>query len=394
MNFELCDEHRMLKELVRRFVDDELLPLEAGVLAREARGEDVELTAADRARVDARSRDLGLWGLDAPTDVGGTDLPAVAMVGVNEELGRTITPYTLPPDSPNLRMLAATVTDRQRDAYLAPYVRGETISAIGISEPGAGSDPAGMITRAVRDPGSGAGAGSDDWVLNGRKIWITRAAQADFTIVMAVTGRDGSRSAMSAFLVDRGTPGFNVLRPIPMLGGHVTYEVALDDCRVPGWKLLGTEGAGFAPMQLRLGTRRIEMAAWSIGMAQRALEMMIEFAGQRVTFGQPLSRRGVVQDWIADAATRIHAARLMTYDCAAKLDAGRDVRLEISMIKADATEMAWTVVDRAMQLHGAMGMTRELPLHMMAAKLRTMRIYDGPTEVHRWVVARQLLGVR
>ena len=386
MNFELSDEHRMLKELVRRFVTDELLPLEAGVLAREAAGQDIEIPDADRRRVDARSRELGLWGLDAPADVGGMDLPAVAMVGVNEELGRTITPYTLPPDSPNLRMLAATVTERQRDAYLAPYVRGETISAIGISEPGAGSDPAGMLTRAVRD--------GDDWVLDGRKIWITRAAEADFTIVMAVTGRDGARAAMSAFLVDRGTPGFNVLRPIPMLGGHVTYEVALEGCRVPGWKLLGSEGAGFAPMQLRLGTRRIEMAAWSLGMAQRALEMMIDFAGQRTTFGRPLAERGVVQGWIAEAATRIHGCRLMTYDCAAKLDAGRDVRLEISMIKAEATEMAWAVVDRAMQLHGAMGMTRELPLHMMASKLRTMRIYDGPTEVHRWVVARQLLGTR
>ena len=211
---------------------------------------------------------------------------------------------------------------------------------------------------------------------------------------MAVTGKSGERSAVSAFLVDRDTPGFNVLRRIPMIGGQATYEVALDDCRVPGWKLLGQEGAGFAPMQLRLGTRRIEMAAWSIGMAQRALDMMIEFAPQRTTFGQPLSQRQAVQFWIADAATRIHAARLMAYDCAWKLDQGRDVRLEISMIKADATEMAWTVVDHAMQCFGAMGMTRELPLHLMASRLRTMRIYDGPTEIHKWVVARNLLGAR
>lgn len=383
MNFELDDEHRMLKELVRRFVDSELMPLEARVLAREAAGQSPGLTVEEAATVDAVSRDMGLWGLDAPVDVGGVDLPAVAMVGVNEEIGRTIVPYTLPPDSPNLRMLMATVTERQRAAYLAPYVRGETISAIGISEPGAGSDPAAMTTKAVRD--------GDDWVLNGRKIWISRAAEADFTIVMAVTGRTGARNAISAFLVDRDTPGFNVLRRIPMIGGQATYEVALDDCRVPGWKLLGEEGAGFAPMQLRLGTRRIEMAAWSIGMAQRALDMMIDYAPQRTTFGQKLSERQAVQFWVADAATRIHAARLMTYDCAWKLDQGRDVRLEISMIKADAIEMAWTVVDHAMQLFGAMGMTRELPLHLMASRLRTMRIYDGPTEIHKWVVARNLL---
>ena len=387
MHFDLSDEHRMLQELVRRFVAAELLPLEAAVLRRDIAGGGPHLTRDEQAKADAASRALGLWGLDAQADVGGHDLPAVAMIGVNEELGRTVTPYTLPPDSPNLRMLAATVTERQREAYLAPYVRGETVSAIGISEPGAGSDPAGMSTKAVQD--------GEDWVLNGRKIWISRAAEADFTIVMAVTDTDKrARGGMSAFLVDRDTPGFNVLRPIPMIGGHVTYEVALEDCRVPAWKLLGTEGAGFAPMQLRLGTRRLEMAAWSIGMAARALDMMVEHANIRVTFGQRLADRGVVQGWVADAATRIHAARLMAYDAAWKIDEGRDVRTEISMVKAYATEMAWTVVDRAMQCLGAMGMTRELPLHLMAAKLRTMRIYDGPTEVHDWVVARQVLGSR
>ena len=387
MNFDLSDEHRMVKELVRRFVDRELLPHEAGVLAREATGREVALPREVHARIDTVSRDLGLWGLDAPADIGGADLPQVAMVGINEEMGRTIVPYTLPPDSPNLRMLMATVDDRQREAYLAPYGRGGTISAIGISEPGAGSDPAAMTTRAVRD--------GDDWILDGRKIWITRAAEADFTIVMAVTEkRESGRNGMSAFLVDRGTPGFEVARRIPMIGGQTTYEVVLDECRVPGWKLLGAEGRGFAPMQIRLGTRRIEMASWSIGMAQRALDMMVEQAPQRTTFGLPLSERGTVRTWIAEAATAIHAARLMTYNCAWKLDEGRDVRREISMIKAHATEMAWTTVDRAMQLFGAMGMTRELPLHLMASRLRTMRIYDGPTEVHDWVVARDVLGGR
>lgn len=389
MNFDLAEEHRMLADLVRRFVDEHLVPLEAGVLAREASTGLLSLPPEDHHRIDTISRELGLWGLDAPEDVGGYDLPLVAMIGVNEALGRTVTPYTLPPDSPNLRMLTATVNERQREAYLAPYVRGETVSAIGISEPGAGSDPAGMITRAVRD-GDGPDA---DWVLNGRKIWISKADYADFTIVMAVTDREkGARGGMSAFLVDQDTPGFNVLRRIDMVGGAPTYEIALEDCRVPAWKLLGAEGEGFAPMQVRLGTRRIEMAAWSIGMAQRALEMMVDWTTQRSTFGQRLADRGVIQGWAADAATRIHAARLMTYDCAWKLDQGRDARVEISMIKAYATEMAWRVVDRAMQAHGAMGMTKDLPLHLMAAKLRTMRIYDGPTEVHDWVVARHLLG--
>ncbi|MDO8410432.1 MAG: acyl-CoA dehydrogenase family protein [Phenylobacterium sp.] len=387
MDFQLSDEHRMLKELTARFVRDHLMPLEAGVLDREAQGQGLSIPPEEHARLDEISKELGLWGLDAPEDVGGSDLPYVAMVGVGEELGRTITPYTLPPDSPNLRMLMATVNERQREAYLAPYVRGETVSAIGISEPGAGADPSAMITKAVRD--------GDDWIINGRKIWITRAADADFTILMAVTDTEKrARGGISAFLVDKGAPGFNVLRQIPMIGGQSTYEIALEDCRVEGWKLLGQEGAGFAPMQIRLGTRRIEMAAWSIGMAQRALDMMVEYAPQRSTFGAPLSERQAIQWWVADAATRIHAARLMTYDCAWKLDQGRDTRMEISMIKAYATEMAWEVVDHAMQTFGAMGMTKELPLQLMATRLRTMRIYDGPTEVHKWVVARNLLGTR
>jgi acyl-CoA dehydrogenase len=385
MEFELSDEDRMLKELVHRFVEDALMPLEAQVLRREAAGEGLSLADDERLRVDELSRNLGLWGLDAPKDVGGADLQAVALVGVNEEIGRTITPYTLPPDSPNLRMLVGTVNEQQREAYLKPHVRGETVSAIAISEPGAGSDPSAMSTRAERY--------GDDWVLNGRKIWTSRAADSDFTIVMAVTDREkGTRGGISAFLVDKGTPGFNVLRRIPMIAGAFTYEVALEDCRVAGWKLLGKLGSGFAPMQVRLSTRRVQMASWSVGMAQRALEMLCEFAPQRVTFGQPLSDRQAVQWWVADAATRIHAARLMTYDCAWKLDQGRDVRVEISMIKYFATEMAWEVVDHVMQAFGAMGMTKELPLQLMASKLRTMRIYDGPTEIHKWVVARNLLG--
>jgi acyl-CoA dehydrogenase len=387
MKFELDEEHRMLADLVQRFVRDELLPLEGAVLEREASGQGAYLTIEERQRLDKVSHDLGLWSLDAPEDAGGMGLPHVALVAVNEALGSTVATYTLPPDSPNLRMLMTSVNEQQRKAYLEPYARGETISAIGISEPGAGADPAGMITRAVRD--------GDDWVINGRKIWITRAAEADFTILMAITDKEKkARGGMSAFLVDRDTPGFNVLRRIPMLGGEFTYEVTLEDCRVPGWKLLGEEGQGFGPMQVRLGTRRMEMAAWCIGAAQRALDMMREYAPQRKTFGHKLSERQSIQWWVADGATKIHAARLMAYDCAWKIDQGRDVRTEISMIKFFATEMAQEIIDNAMQCFGAMGMTKEMPLHLFAGRIRNMRIYDGPSEVHRMVVARNLMDTR
>ena len=387
MDFELAEEHRMLADLVQRFVRDELMPLEGAVLERDAAGQGAHLTAEERQRLDRISKELGLWSLDAPEDAGGMGMPHVALVAVNEALGSTVATYTLPPDSPNLRMLMATANEQQRKAYLEPYSRGETISAIGISEPGAGADPAGMLTRAVRD--------GDDWVINGRKIWITRAAEADFTILMAITDKDKkARGGMSAFLVDRDAPGFKVLRRIPMLGGEFTYEVALEDCRVPGWKLLGEEGEGFGPMQVRLGTRRMEMAAWCIGAAQRALDMMRDYAPQRRTFGHKLSERQAIQWWVADGAAKIHAARLMAYDCAWKIDQGRDVRTEISMIKFFATEMAQEIIDNAMQCFGAMGMTKEMPLHLFAGRIRNMRIYDGPSEVHRMVVARNLMDTR
>jgi acyl-CoA dehydrogenase len=387
MDFGLSEEHRMLKELVARFVGDVLMPLEPKVLEREAGGAGAVLTEAERDPIDAKARELGLWGLDAPAEFGGSDLTVEAMVGVHEELGRTVVPYTFPPDSPNLRMLMVAANEQQRQAYLGPYARGETVSAIGISEPGAGADPASMITRAVRD--------GDDWVINGRKIWISRADHADFTILMAVTDKGkGARGGISAFLVDRDAPGFNVVRRIAMIGGHFTYEIALEDCRVPAANLLGKEGQGFAPMQVRLSTRRLQMACWCIGIAQRAVDMLCEHARQRVTFGVPLADRQTIQWWVADAATKIHACRLMVYDAAWKIDRGRDPRSEVSMIKVFATEMAWDIVDKAMQAFGAMGMAKEIPLQLMASKVRLMRIYDGPSEVHRWVIARNLLGRR
>lgn len=385
MNFELDETHRALQDLVRQFVHDELLPLEQRVLAREARGEGFTLDAEEHAHLAERTRALGLWGLDAPEDMGGFDLPQVAMVGVWEELGYSVVPFELPPDSPNLRILREHATSEQRARYLEPYARGETAAAMAISEPGAGADPAAMTTRAVRD-----GA---DWLLDGRKIWVSRMDKADWTIVMAVTDKEkGSRGGISAFVVDRETPGFNIERKIPMLGGHVTYELTLDACRVPQAQMLGVEGLGFGIMQARLSTRRLQMAAWCVGRARRALDMLCEWAPQRRTFGQLLSERQAIQWWVANAATRIHACRLMTYEAAARIDGGDQARTQLSMVKVFATEMATSVIDHAMQAYGAMGMTKELPLQQMASEARLMRIYEGPSEVHRWVVARDLLS--
>ncbi len=384
MDFELSEEQRMLEDLVSKFVRDELMPLESAVLAREAGGDGAGLTAQELAPLHARCKELGLWGLDVPESLGGAELDSVSLVAVNEALRRTAVPFTFPPDSPNLHMLMTTVNDEQREKYLDPYARGETTSAIAISEPGAGADPAAMRTRAIRD-GNG-------WVINGRKIWVSRIKDADFSIVMAVTDPDkGARGGITAFLVDKHTPGFEVTREIPMLGGHKTYEVVFEDCRLDDSQVLGEIGYGFAPMQLRLTVRRLQMGAWCVGLASRALDMLIEHATQRETFGVLLADRQSIQWWIADAATKIHACRLMTYHAAWKQDRGEDVRSEASMLKVFATEMASEIIDHAMQAFGAMGMAKEMPLQLMAQQVRLMRVYEGPSEVHRWVVARRLV---
>jgi acyl-CoA dehydrogenase len=382
--FELSDEQRMLQELVAKFVDRELIPLEKAVLAREMSGQKSALTAEEESHLLDKCRELGLWGLDVPEEFGGANLPTTTLIGIYEEQGRTCVPFTFPPDSPNLHMLLAVANDEQRRKYLEPYARGEAHSAIAISEPGAGGDPAGMTTRAVRD--------ANDWVINGRKIWVSRVPEADFVIVMARTGEGKRHEGVTAFIVERGTPGFVIEREIPMLGGQRTYELVFEDCRIPSEQLLGVEGKGFAPMQLRLTVRRIQIGAWCVGIARRALEMMTEHAKQRVTFGARLADRQAIQWWIAEAAMKIHACRLMVYDAAAKSDAGKDVRTEASMVKLYGSEMATETIDHAMQTFGAMGVAKELPLQLFAQKVRTMRVYEGPSEVHRMAIARRIIG--
>ena len=384
MDFTLPEEARMIRDLVEKFVEDELMPLEPSVLAREARGQPSDLTEEENNHLYQRCRELGLYGLDVPESMGGADIGLIPKLVAVEALARSVVPFTFPPDSPNLHMLINTVDDEQREKYLEPYARGDTVSAIAISEPQAGGDPAGMLTRAVKD--------GSDWVINGRKIWISRIAAADFTIVMALTDAEKrARGGITAFLVDRDTPGMIIEREIPMLGGRRTYEVVFENCRVHERQVLGTIGQGFAPMQLRLNTRRLEMGATSLGMAQRALDMMLRHVKQRRTFGALLADRQAIQWWIAEAATQMHALRLMVWDAACKVENADDARTEASMIKYYATEMVSEVIDHAMQSFGAIGVTKELPLQLMWQNARTMRLYEGPTEVHKWAIARRQL---
>ena len=384
MSAEFTDEERMLLELVDKFVANELMPLEKAVMAREAAGGEVALTPEEEEPLRARCQELGLWALDAPEEVGGVDLRPSVMLAIQERLKSTITPFLFPPDSPNLHMMIAVATPEQKKRWMEPYARGETRSNIAISEPGAGGDPAQMKTRAIKE--------GNEWVINGRKIWVSGVPKADFLIVMAATDPGkGARGGITAFLMDTDHPGFSIERQIPMIAGARTYELVFDDVRIPEDQVLGEVGNGFAPMQKRLTIRRLEMGAMGVGMAERALKMMCEHVQQRETFGQKLADRQAIQWWIADAATKIYATRLMVADAAAKQERGEDVRTAASMIKVFAMEMAQETIDHAMQSFGAMGMTRELPFAIMSQRIRLARIYEGPTEVHRMVIARRTL---
>jgi len=385
MDFELPEETRMLQSLVRRFVDEELLPIEGRALEREAKGGPLTPPREELEPLWTKARALGLAGLDVPAELGGSDIGAIAKTVVTEELSRSIVPFAFPPDSPNLHMMLRTVNDEQREKYLLPYARGETVSGIAISEPDAGSDPSRMRTRAVPERGG--------WTIRGHKIWISRMRESEFTIVMAVTDPEkGSRGGITAFIVEKDTPGMIVTREIVMLAGYRTYEVVFDDCWVADSQVLGPIGQGFAPMQHRLTVRRLEIGGWAIGLAQRALEMMIEHAKTRVTFGQPLAERQTVQWWIADAETQIRATRLLIREAAWRLERGEDIRTDASMIKVVGTEVASEVIDHALQVFGAMGLAKDLPLQIMYQLVRAYRIMEGPSEVHRWVVARRILA--
>ncbi len=381
---QFSEEEQMLLDLVDRFVDEQLMPLETDLIARVSAGEPLALRPDDEERLLVMCKELGLWALDAPEEVGGAALPVRVMMAIHERLNRTLMPFQFPPDSPNLHMLMVAGNDDQKKRYMEPYAQGEMKSNIAISEPQAGADPSAMRTRAVRD--------GDEWVINGRKIWISGAGQADFIILMAVTDPDlGARGGMTAFIVEKDTPGYIIERAIPMLGGSRTYELVFDDMRISNKQVLGEVGHGYAPMQHRLTSRRLEIGGTCIAFAERALRMMCEHVQGRVVFGETLASKQAIQWWIADAEIAIHATRLMVDDAVDKVDRGEDIRNEASMIKVFATEMAGDVIDKAMQSFGAMGMTRELPLAYLAQRLRLARIYEGPTEVHRMVIARRSL---
>lgn len=360
------------------------MPYEPVIMERESQGLGRLLAAEEIVQLDRKAEEYGLRGIDTPESLGGFGLPAGVSIALWEILGQSAVFYLFPPDSSNLQMLLSLADSEQFKRYVEPLSRNELKMSIAVSEPEAGSDPSAMRTRAVRR--------GSDWVLSGQKTWISNVPAADIVIVMARTGtqEEGSKG-ISAFILDREIAQRTISRKIPMIGGWYTYELTFDQYVLPAAQLLGPVGGAFAAMASRLSHKRLQLAAWALGMAQRALRMMIEHVQQRRVFGELLADRQSIQWWIADSTTKIHAARLMLYDAAYKIQEGRDPRVEASMVKVYAAEAAGEVLDHAMQAFGASGLSKELPLSLMADTVRWIRVGEGPSEVHRMVIARKVM---
>jgi len=294
-------------------------------------------------------------------------------------------PFVLPPDSPNLHFLKDCCKGEQIDRYLLPYASGEKRSCLALTESGAGSDAGAIAMRAERRNGK--------WILNGTKIFISNAKDADFIITIALTDPTRkSRGGMTAFLVDKGTAGLSIPASYPMIGEYHPYQVHYDSVELDDSHVLGEVGQAFEPLKRRLSIRRAEIAARCLGFARRCIGMMIEQANARSTFGSKLADRQAVQWWIADSYQEMEACRLSVYRLAARIDQGvKDIGLDGSMVKIQGPEMVSRVIDRAIQLFGGMGVSKELPLEYMYRVVRAYRIVEGPSEVHRWTIARELL---
>jgi len=380
MDFELPEDLRILKATLRAFVDKELIPVEMTSM------DGAIMRPAVRSALEEKAKKLGLWHLDVPEEYGGQGLNLLGMSVVWEEIARTI---AMPPRGPgvfgpDIRPVLFTLNPAQKEKYLYPVLRGEKKTAFAQSEPDAGSDPGAMRTTAVRH--------DDHYIINGYKRWITGAADADFFQLVAATDRSkGSRGGLSMFLVDAATTGLKVVRKTPTVMGDEPCEIALDDVRVPAENMIGREGDGMRAAQSWITAGRLYQACRGLGVAQRCIDLMTRYAQQRVTFGAPLAERQAVQFMIADSYTEHYMTQLMVYQLAARTDAGIAARHESYMVKIVGTELGFRVADRCMQIHGGMGLATEMPISKMWRDARSFMITEGPVEVMRMVLARDIL---
>ena len=374
-----------LRARYRAFMEEHVYPNEARLAA-----DDEDLVAELRGRAKSE----GLWAPHIGPEAGGTGTGFLDYAYLNEEIGRSAWAQLVfgcqAPDAGNSEILLMFGTDEQKERWLRPLVAGEIRSFFSMTEPEvSGADPTGLRTRAVRN--------GDDWVIDGHKWFSSGADGAAFGIVMAVTEPDAPPHArMSQIIVPADTPGVDVVRPVPVMGhvgsGWSTHcEVLYTNVRVPVANTLGEPGAGFRIAQKRLGPGRIHHVMRWLGQMQRAFELMCRYALEREAFGGPLAEKQTVENWIAESAAEIQACRLLTLDAAHKIDQGSEARVEVSLIKFYAARVMNDVIDRAIQVHGARGLTDETPLATMSMMARGGRIYDGPDEVHKMVVARRIL---
>ena len=376
---ELPEEVRVMRDTIRRFVEEELDPI-ADQVEEEDRIPD---------HVVERMRELGLFGMVIPEEYGGLGLSMLGVTVVMEELSRANLCFRIMITTNNgigsLGLLLAG-TEEQKRLHLPLMASGARIGCFCLTEPEAGSDAAAVRTTAVRD--------GDFYVLRGQKIWITNADIADYFTVMATVDRSRGSKGLTAFWIERDTPGLCVGRLEPKMGLHGTQvaEVVLDDCRVPASAVLGREGEGFKLAMRVLDHGRLSIAASSVGAAERLLEAMVEHATTREQFGRPIADNQAIQWMIADSATEIAAARLLVRDAAAKKDRGERITVECSMAKLYATEMASRVADRAVQVFGGMGYIRGNIAERYFRDLRVYRLYEGTSEIQRLVIARRFLN--
>lgn len=391
IDFEIPAEAKAIREKVRQWVHDECKPAEKRLFD----GGDYK-TILNELRTKARAQ--GLWLPFIPKEYGGMGLGPLANALVQMELGESplgaLSMNSQAPDDATILTLLAHGTEYQKEKFLKPLLAGEKRVCYSMTEKAAGADATGMQTRAVKD-------GNQNYVLNGEKWFSSAASVADIAVVMAMTDPDAPRhQRYSTFIVELPNPGYRIVRDIQTMamegplshilgGGHA--EVEIKDLVIPAENLLGGEGNGFNMGQHRLAYGRLRHGMHNVAMAQRALDMATEFVTKRSTFGKKLDERQAVQFMLAECATQLYISRLMLLHIAYKAEKGMDLRQENSMAKVYLAHMVHHVVDTAIQLHGALGFSRDTPLAAWYTHIRSQRLVDGPDEVHRWTVGRNVI---
>ena len=381
-SWTLPDEYLMLRDTVRRFMERDVRPVEDA-----APHDAVSLAPATLEPLQQKARELGLWCNQSPAEYGGAGLNLLGQCVVAEEAAKCRMGLYFPAagafgqDPPKVIFRG---TREQIEKYGIATIRHGWKTFVAISEPGGGSDPARAIaTRAERV--------GDRYVVNGSKMWISGIDAGEWGILYARTGAGGDRAGITAFILDPKRPGVHINK-IPLMRSYQPFEVRLDNVEIPLEHRLGDEGAGFTIAEEWLVHARVPYAAASIGVAQASLDLAVDWAKQRKTFGSLLSDKQAIQWMLADSEVDLRAARLLVYQAAWNGDLGRDIKIDASVAKLFATEAAGRVVDRCMQIFGAMGMTHALPLERWYRELRIRRVGEGPSEVQRMVIARDLLS--